>query len=459
MMNRKQNFQDYNPNQILMFPPDLHDWLPDDHLAYFIMDVVQQLDLSAIEQSYDHRKGGRPPYDPKMMLGLLLYAYCTGTFSSRKIETATWQSIPFRVIAADQHPDHDTIAVFRKRHLDALSGLFVQVLRLCQKAGMVQLGHVALDGTKVKANASVHKAMSYERMLKKEEQLKQEIDELLQAAQNKDSQEDKQYGPGNKAQDLPTELAFREKRLKKIQEAKEQLEQEAKDKAEAQKPEYEKKNKDRQDRGGQGRPPKPPSEVPEPKAQKNFTDPDSRVMPEQGGKSYCQGFNAQAVVDEKHQVVLAADITQQTNDKQQLKPRVEKAMENLDGEKPKKLSADNGYFSEDNCKALVKHEIDGYIATGRQAHGEQPKSPRGRIPKNASIKEKMTRKLRTAPGRCTYSKRKHIVEPVFGQIKEARGFRRFSLRGLKNCQSEWGLVCLTHNILKLFRFGKLEIPA
>jgi len=435
-------------------------WLPEEDLVYFIMDVVKQLDLRKIYRSYEVERRGQPPYNPTMMVSLLLYAYAVGIPSSRKIEQATYHSIPFRVLATNQHPDHDTIADFRKRHLKILADLFVQVLRLCQKAGLVKLGHIALDGTKVKASASKRKAMSYGRMEKKAAELKKEIDHLLVQAERVDAEEDALYGKGKRGGQLPKELRFRQSRLKKILEAKQALEEEARIKAEAQQPEYEAKKKAHDEKTGRrGRPPKPPSEKPDPKTQRNFTDPESRIMPVSGSKNFIQGYNCQAAVDKEAQIVIGTNVTQETNDKQQVTPLIEKIEANTDGNLPKIISADSGYFSETNCNTLADRDIDAYVAPGKQKHGEVPLPPRGRIPQNAIVKDRMTRKLRTVKGRSTYSLRKQIVEPVFGQIKEVRNFRRFSFRGLENCQQEWDLVCLTHNLLKLFRSGWNLNPA
>lgn len=458
-MKNQKRFKPYHPNQLLLLPPDMKDWLPDDDLVYFIMEMLDQLDLSAIYDSYDGTKGGQPAFDPKMMAGLLLYAYCVGLPSSRKIERATYHRVPFRVLTADQHPDHDTIAEFRKRHLKALSGFFVQILRLCQKVGLVKLGHVSLDGTKVKANASKHKAMSYGRMEKKAEELEAEVRRLLQEAQATDDAEDALYGKGKRGDELPEELRFKQKRLEKIKEAMESLEQEAKAEADTKRKEMAEKEQALKEQGEKrrGKKPKAPSEKPDPKAQRNFTDADSRIMKDSASKSFEQGYNCQVAVDDKSQIIVASGVTQQSNDKQQVKPMVEAIKDNIGGSKPKKVSADTGYFSESNIDYLEGERIDGYLATGKHKHTDIPESaPCGRIAKDATKKERMARKLRTKKGRETYSKRKQIVEPVFGQIKEVRGFRRFLLRGLENVTGEWDLICLTHNVLKLFRSGLMS---
>ena len=453
-MKTKSRFKPYSPDQQFLFPQDPKQWLPEDDLVYFVMDVVKQLDLRAIYRPYEIERRGQPPYNPTMMVSLLLYAYAVGMPSSRKIEQATYHSIPFRILTANQHPDHDTIADFRKRHLKSLAGLFVQVLQLCRKAGLVKLGHIALDGTKVKANASKHKAMTYGRMEKKVAELEQQVTELLAQAAQADHGEDALYGTGKRQEHLPKELQFKQSRLQKIQEAKQALEEEAIAEANAKQSEYEAKKKAYDEKKGRkGRPPKPPSPEPSPKKQRNFTDPESRIMPVSGSKTFIQAYNCQAAVDKEAQVVVASHVTQAPNDKQQLIPLIEGIKANTGGVLPKVISADSGYYSEANCEHIQRKHVDAYIATGKQKHGEAVLSPRGRIPKSATTKQRMARKLKTVRGRCTYSLRKHIVEPIFGQIKEVRSFDRFSFRGLVPCQQEWDLVCLTHNLLKLFRSG------
>ena len=451
-MKTTAKFRSYDPDQLFLLPPDIKSWLPEDDLAYFIIDVVNRLDLREITKTYDSSRG-QPAYHPRMMTSLLFYAYCKGVASSRQIEQATYHSIPFRVVTANQHPDHDTIAAFRQRHLKALADLFVQVLQLCRKAGLIKLGHVSLDGTKVNANASKHKAMSYGRMEKKAEELRQEVERLLSQAQEADGNEDRLYGKGKREKELPEELRFRQSRLKKIEEAMQALEEDARAEAEIKRREQEGK------KNGPGRPPQSPSDKPHPKKQRNFTDPESRIMPGKGSKDFIQGYNCQIAVDEEAQVIVSSDVTQESNDKKQLRPLMESLEKNLGGSTPKVVSADSGYFSESNCQSLQDKGIDGFIATGKYKHGKPPSPPRGRIPKKATIKDRMTRKLRTTMGRSTYSKRKQIVEPVFGQIKEIRSFRRFSFRGHGKCRSEWDLVCLTHNLLKLFRSGCALEPA
>ena len=441
-------FRSYAPDQLLLLPPDLREWLPEGHAAYFILDVLGELDLSEIYASYDSSKGGRPGFDPRLMTGLLLYGYCQGVVSSRKIEKATYESVPIRVLAANQHPDHDTIAEFRRRHLRALSGLFVQVLHLCQRAGLVRLGHVALDGTKLRANASKHKAMSYGRMKEKIPELESQVAALLAEAEAVDAAEDAQYGQGRRGDELPEELRFRQRRLEKIRQAKAALEAEAR--TEAQGPSEATNAGDAEAAPEDSANPKLPAD----QAQRNFTDPDSRIMRDGATKSFEQSYNCQAAVDDQAQVIVAAHVTQKANDKQQVKPLIEQMKTNLGEVKPGVVSADAGYFSEDNVKYLESEQIEPYVATGRQKHGTvEPVAPRGRIPSGATVQERMARKLRTKKGKRQYSKRKETVEPVFGQIKEVRGLRRFLLRGLEGAQAEWSLICTTHNLLKLFRSG------
>ena len=446
-----KRFKPYNPDQTFLMPPSLRDWLREDHLAYFLSDLVDQLDLSQINESY--QKGelrGQPPFHPALMTKLLLYAYCVGVPSSRKIEQKTHEDVAFRVIAAGHHPDHDTIAEFRRRHLKALAGLFVQVLQLCRKAGLVKLGHVALDGTKVKANASKHKAMSYGRMCEAEKELQGQVEELLQRAQQIDEQQDTIYGKGKRGDELPEELRFRSSRLKKIREAKQALEQQARERARA---EGRSGEHNRPIRSKRGRKPKHPPGLPKPKDQRNFTDPESRIMKDNATKGFVQGYNAQAAVDAGAQVIVAAQVTQAANDKEQVEPMLEQIEQNL-GQKPKELSADAGYFSERNVKLLEGNSVEALIPPDKRKHTEaEMAAPRGRMPKGLSVMERMRRKLRTKRGRQKYKRRKEVVEPVFGQIKGVRGFRAFLLRGLQNVDGEGALISTTHNILKLYRSG------
>ena len=450
-------------NQSLLFPPSLHDWLPENHLARFLADVVNALDLDAIDWSYSEKDGrGLSAYAPAMMVRVLLYGYATGVYSSRKIQAKTYDDVGFRLLSADEHPDHSTLAEFCKRHLTALAGLFMQALQLCAKAGLVKLGHVAIDGSKIKANASKHKAMSYGRMSETEQRLKQEVEALLQQAEQTDAAEDAKYGKGKRGDELPEELARRESRLKKIQQAKAELEKEAEEKAEQERAEAEAKlaaRKEKEEKTGKkqgGREPRIPASEPihpDAKAQRNFTDPESRILPDGANKgSFLQGYNAQAAVDSTAQVIVAAEITQQANDSRQLVPMLELVEANM-GRKPDAVSADAGYWSEATATDQSVAGIDLHIATGRIKHGETIAMENGPPPDSATPRQAMQHKLRTEAGRSIYKMRKAIVEPVFGQIKEQRGFRRFSLRGLQNVRSEWKLVCATANLLKLFRAG------
>ena len=444
-----KTYRPYEPDQMFLMPPSVKDWLPKGHLAHFVTDVVEDLDLNAIVGVYEREERGQPPYHPTMMVKVLVYAYCVGLPSSRRIERGLVEDVALRYLAANNTPDFRTISDFRKRHLEAMRGLFVQVLRLCQKTGMVKLGHVALDGTKMKANASKHKAMSYGRMKKTEAQLQAEVDELLHRADEIDEAEDAEYGRDKRGDELPAELEHREGRLKKIREAKAELEREAREAAETKKREAEAKRAEKDPRG---RKPHEIDPIPTDKAQKNFTDPDSRIMPQSGDRrAFMQGYNCQAAVDGNEQVIVAADVVQQTNDLQQAEPMLEQVEANT-GEVPSKASMDTGYFSKDNVTALEKMGVEIFIPPERLKHGEvRPPAPRGRIPKGLSAKELARRKLSTIRGRTIYAKRKTIVEPVFGQIKQARGFRQFLLRGITKVKGEWSLICTTHNLLKLWR--------
>ena len=451
-------------DQVLLMPPSLHDWLPESHLARFVADLMESLDLSAFYRSYDEKDGrGQAAYHPLMMVRLLLYGYCIGVVSSRQIEKRTYEDVAFRYLSAGEHPDHSTINEFRKRHLGALAGLFVQALQLCEKAGLIKLGHVALDGTKLQANASKHKAMSYGRMSEAEEKLKAEVEELLKRAEAADAAEDEKEKQGG-SEELPQELARRESRLKKIRQAKAELEAEAKQKAEQEKAAAEARiaaRREQEEQTGKkmsGRPPQVPDPgqaVPDAKAQRNFTDPDSRIMPDGAHKgSFVQAYNAQIAVDAEAQIIVAADITQETNDKQQLAPMLEQVEQNT-GAKPVASSADTGYWSPEQVADKRIEGIDLHVATNRDKHGTSTEDVTSAEPvKTSSALEQMKQKLQSDAGRAIYKMRKAIVEPVFGQIKECRRFRRFSFRGLEKVRAEWKLVCLTHNILKLFRSGR-----
>lgn len=384
-----------------------------------------------------------------MMVKLLVYGYCVGKRSSRKLERATWDEVPFRLLSGNSHPDHDCIASFRKRHLMALGGIFLQVLKLCEKAGLAKLGHVAIDGTKVKANASKHKAMSYERMAKTEKELESQITALLAEAQSIDDAEDKEHGKGRRGDELPAELQRRESRLAKIKEAKAALEAEAKARADKEREEIERKRREREKRPPQqrGRDYADPKTEPDPKAQRNFTDPESRIMLG-GTKEFLQGYNVQAAVNED-QIILASEVSNVAPDQQKLVPMVHAVKANC-GAFPDIVSADAGYHSEAALSDETIAAVDLYVPKKRDKHGET-KVSNVPLPENATPAQKMCSKLAAPKGRAIYARRKAIVEPIFGQIKEVRGIRSFLLRGLEAVRGEWNLIALTHNLLKLFR--------
>lgn len=433
-----KSYRPYLPEQDFLLPPSLRDWLPENHLAHFVSDVVDQLDLSAIESVYEKDWRGQPPYHPRMMTKLLVYGYAVGVRSSRRIAKALVEDVAFRVLAAGNEPDFRTISDFRKIHLKALEELFSQVLRIALEAGAMRLGRVALDGTKVKANASKHKAMSYGRMKQTEQKIEQEVQAILAEAEALDAAEDGRYGSGNHGEELPAELERRQTRLAKIREAKQALEQRAREKAAA-----------------EGKPAEQVEQaLPKDKDQYNFTDPESRIM--KGGDGFVQGYNAQAAVEPELQLIVGQTLSEAANDKQQLQPLVE-AVEQQSGQRPSEVLADSGYCSENNLTYLESAEkpeqkIEGYIATGKENKEQRAvAAKRGRLPRGASRVEKMARRLGTKAGAKIYALRKAIVEPVFGQIKQARGIRQFLLRGLEKVRSEWAFVCLTHNILKMYR--------
>ena len=501
-MVKPKSFRPWNPEQTLLLPPSPVDWLPENHLVFFLLDLAAELDLEAIHAVYRQKDPrGEKAYEPRMLVVLLLYAYCVGLPSSRKIEKACWEDAAFRVLTGNQQPDHSRIADFRRRHLDALAGLFIQVLRLCQKAGLVSLGTVALDGTKVKANASKHKAMSHERMLKSERQLEAEMRALLRKAEIIDAQEDGQYGKGKRGDELPEELQRRSSRLEWIRKAKAELEAEAAagkarqrdQQAEAAEQEVEvanasgdgtrSKRAGRRSRGARKRAddaqmlaiktalaaglesplmtgerdplalpqrtlPSDAAGHPKPTAQRNFTDPDSHIL--KGSAGWIQGYNAQSAVDGDHQVIVAIGVSNQASDAVHLLPMLERIEVNT-GQVPDALIADAGYCSTANLEACEDRRLNAYISTSRQLHGQKPRPSRGRAPRDLDARGRMDRKLRSVTGQAIYALRKTVVEPVFGQIKGARGLNRFRLRGLEQVNGEWALMATTHNILKLFR--------
>ena len=416
----------YGPDQQLLLPQALQEWLPEDHLAYFISDIVDQLDLVDIMVRYEQERRGGPPYNPRMVVKVLLYGYCIGVSSSRRIAQRLHEDVAFRVLAANNTPDFRTISDFRKDHLGALSGLFLQVLMLCCQAGLMKLGHVALDGTKVKANASKHKAMSYRKMKEKEAQLSAEVAELLRQAQEVDEEEDRRYGRDQRGDELPEELAFREGRLEKIRKAMAALEAEAQAEAAAAEAQAEAAAAEGKAHPG----------VPEDKAQRNFTDPESRIMPGPGGKDFLQAYNCQAVVEHEHQVIVATRATNVASDQQQAVVMIEETIVNT-GAAPREVSADAGYYSATAVADLQALDTDPFVAPEKTRHGHKPPpAPRGRIPRDLSPRDRMRRKLQTKRGRQRYALRMGTVEPVFGQIKQGRGFRQFLLRGLEKVQGE-----------------------
>lgn len=536
---RMKSYRPWEPDQSFLFPPSPRDWLPEGHLVFFMLDLVAGLDLSEIE-AVIHAKDarGNRPHDPRMMTALVLYGYCVGVTSSRRLERATHEDVAFRVLSGDQHPDHSAISTFRKQHLSALSGLFLQVLRLCQEANLVKLGHVALDGTKVQANASKHKAMSHARMMKSEQELIAEIEAMLRRAEEIDAAEDEQYGKDKRGDELPEELCRRESRLKKLAEARQALEAEAAmrhaEKKLAQAKRAQKKSEDVQGqakanaeeraddalfdaecsveaalelaeqrvedarreaalleqraetpadrrkatlaRQNQERAArdleqtqialtsstceKEQSELPEhrvsidakgnpkPKSQRNFTDPDSRILKD--GTGYVQGYNCQAAVDEEHQIIVASGASNQAPDAEYMKPMLEAVVENC-GEIPRVFTADAGYWSDENARFCQELGTDAYIAPGRQKHDASTPDDSDGEKSESQLRRQMRDKLRSEVGKAKYARRKAVAEPPFGQIKEARGIRRFLLRGMDQVRKEWDLICTSHNILKLFR--------
>jgi transposase len=461
-----KRFRAFDPHQVLLLPPSLDDWLPQDHLARFVADLVDEvLDLGPVLADYTEKRG-YPPYDPRLMLRLLIYGYTTGVRSSRAIERKCSDDVAFRFLAADQAPDFRSISRFRRRHLDALAGLFTQSLHLATRLGMVKMGRVALDGTKLEASASKHKAMSYGRLVDKEERIEAETaaleakaQGLLADAEAADTAEDQRFGIDGKDTDLPAELDRREKRLAKLQAARAQIEAEAAARARAHAKDKERR---RQERAGTddeqavtdaGEAAAAKSR-PKPKAQANFTDPDSRIM-KNGKGAYIQAYNAQAVVDAEHQVITAADVTTNASDALNYTTMLDQSAANT-GVHPKQALVDAGYCSETNLEAARDRQLacgtDTFMATGRLAHDEQvPPAPRGRIPASATLKERMARKLRTKPGRKAYSRRKAIVEPVFGQIMTCQNGRQLLLRGEDGARGEWRLLAACHNLRKIFR--------
>jgi transposase len=451
-----KTFCPWKIDEPLFLPPTVQDFIGPGHLARFVLSLVREvIDLSKITGTYGSERG-QPPFDPIMMTALLLYAYCCGVYSSRRIAKACRERVDFMSIVGLDAPDFRTISDFRKRHLKALSGLFKQVLHLCERAGLVKLGHVALDGTKIKANASKHKAMSYGRMEERASQLEAEVAKWLSAAEAADAEEDKLYGRDKTGEEMPDWVADKQRRAEKIRQAKAELEAEAKAAAEA-KLKAQAEAAEKQESEGRrkaGRSTAPPSTVPDPKAQKNFTDPQSRIMKSKDG--FVQAYNAQAAVDAEAQIIVAQDVTQSAVDCGQLVPMTDAIEANL-GRKPAQLSADSGYCSEANLAALETRTIDGYVATGRARDAVAGDAVAGTAKGGATAApvETPTRvaamraKIKAGGHESPYRLRKQLPEPVFGQIKQARGFRQFLMRGFDHVRAEWAIVCTAHNLLKL----------
>jgi transposase len=439
-----KHYRAWKIDETQLLPASVQDYVPGGHLSRFVVALVREsLDLFEIEASYAGNLG-QPPFHPGLMTALLLNGYANGIYSSRRIEKATRERADFMMIVAGDVPDFRTISDFRKRHLPALAKLFVQVLKLCETAGLVKLGHVALDGTKIKANASKHKAMSYERMKKREAELQAEVDRWLAAAEAADAEEDKLHG-ARRGDELPRWVADKEKRLTKIRAAKAELEAEAKAAAQEERRRRAEAEEKRiaEGRKKNGKTPKPPSAEPDGKAQRNFTDPESRLLLTKDG--YIQGWNAQAAVDGTAQVIVAHGLTPSMSDHGQLVGLVDAVAANL-GRRPNEVSADSGYLSEPNLAALDERGVVAYIATGRAKHPGEAKRKIG-----GPLTQAMRDKLKWAGWRSRYRLRKQIVEPVFGQIKQARGFRQFLLRGVEKVRAEWALICTAHNLVKLAR--------
>ena len=468
-----KTFRAWKIDEPLFLPPMVGDFVAKDHLARFVLSLVRDdLGLGEITGTYGSERG-QPPFDPTMMTALLLYSYCCGIYSSRRIAKACRERVDFMSIVALDAPDFRTISDFRKRHLKALGDLFKQILQLCEKAGLVKLGHVALDGTKIKANASKHKAMSYERMEKRATELEAEVATWFGAAETADAEEDQLHGRDQTGEEMPDWVADKKRRAEKIRNAKAELEAEAKAAAEAKLKAAAEAQQQREAEGRKkpGRPATPPSTTPEPKAQKNFTDPESRIMKSKDG--FVQAYNAQIAVDGTAQIIVAQDVTQSPVDSGQLVPMIDATKSNL-GRYPVQASADAGYCSEANLEALENRAIDGYVATGRARDavdgnvtrgdddepgapnvisGSEPNAEKTQAEPTPTVAptriEAMRAKLKAGGHASPYRLRKQLPEPVFGQIKQARGFRQFLLRGFDKVRGEWSMVCAAHNLLKL----------
>ena len=436
-----KTYRPYLPEQDLLLPPSLRDWLPEGHLAYFVSDLIDAMDLGEIEAYYEREDRGYPPYHPRMMVKVVVYGYCVGVFSSRRLQKRLQEDIGFKLLAAGNEPDFRTLSDFRKLHLKVLQGLFEQVLRMALELGALKLGGVAIDGSKVKANASKHKAMSYQRMREEQQRLGAEVRRLLAEAERVDAEEDARYGRNRSGDELPAELQRREERLRRIGAAKRALEERVRQEAEAEVVEHAGSDEIKEEAEKKA--------VPKDTDQYNFTDADSRIM--KGADGFVQAYNAQIAVEPVLQLIVGQSLTQASNDKKQLLPMIQ-VVEQQSGQKPKQVLADSGYTSEASITGAEVAGVDAYLAVARDKHNQRPeRCPRGPLPRGANAKDRMQRKLQTKTGQAIYAARKAIVEPVFGQIKHARGFRQFLLRGEEKVRAEWSLVCTGHNVLKLHR--------
>lgn len=447
----KERFREHAPDQLLLLPPSLHEWLPSEHLVHFIRDAVESLDLTAIYESYEETRG-QPPFSPRMMAAVWLYAYCVGVRSSRRLERALVEDVGFRVLSGNQQPKYWALNAFRTRHIEALGNLFEQSVVLAQKAGLVSLKQIAVDGTKVKANASRHSAMSYDRMDKEQRRLREDIKRFFEEADEIDEEEERKFGK-RRGDELPDHLNTQEKRLAAIQKAKKELEEEAKERA---KSDQDKRRTDAKKSGRNYKPRKNPEEAkPDPKSQRNFTDSESRIMLS-SDKAFIQGYNAQAAADCESQIIVGADLTNNAADAVHLVDLLEQVMSNT-RDIPLRVTADAGYFSEANLEAIDEFGIEALIPPDRVKHSDwkNQTQPKGRTPKDISLADRMRRKLRTIRGRNQYKLRQCTIEPVFGQIKEGRGLRQFLHRGIRKVRAMWRFDCAAHNILKIFRSGSL----
>ena len=433
------NYRPYQPEQSFLLPPSPRDWLPENHLSLFISDVVDELDLSSFEAGYEEGDArGNQPFHPAMMLKILIYGYATGTFSSRRIAKKIEEDVAFRVLAAGNFPQHRTICDFRKEHLKEFIVLFRQVVQIAKASGLIRLGRIAIDGTKIKANASRHKAMSYDRMKQEEMRLEKEIAELLKQAERADRKEDQEYGSENRGDELPEELGRRQTRLQKIREAKKRVEDRQ---AQADREKGRHEGDGGRPNGKKSTPFKKEFGEPSEKAQDNFTDPESRIM--KMGNGFEQSYNAQTSVDEAHQIIVAVGVTNCAADNAQLIPMIQ-STEQTTGERPQQVLADAGYRSETNFESVEAMKTDAVIALGREGRKDA-----ATISPTNKATHRMKEKLATPEGAAAYRRRKVIVEPVFGWIKRVVGFRQFSLRGLDNVTAEWHLVCLAMNLRRM----------